>query len=237
MAKIPTKITARIDYWESKGLSKMRSANSKIYKETVQKLGWLIDGTNAFKGEEHTMNDFRLSVDRFALQALSLEYQPIKKKNIKNLSLARFLYNPFCPHEFRSQYKTCLVSIPLPIHARYPNIYRSLSQAYLESYNNGTKTIGDLTIKDQSNLGWAANKIGKFCKDHMGKTNKTMGSTQKRIVVAFLKAAKSFTSYNPTKFSTGLLTRAWVWEKFPNYLDQQGYLLEEKPFSMYTWKS
>ena len=31
-----------------------------------------------------------------------------------------------------------------------------------------------------------------------------------------------------------LLARKWVWERFPNYLDQKGYLIPERPFSIYN---
>lgn len=234
MASIPTKITARIDYWESKGLSKMRSTNSKIYKETIKKLGYLVNSQYMFENEQHTMPDFKLSVDHFALQALSPEYQPTNKKNTKSLSLHLFIYNPFGPPDFRSRYKHCLKNKPIPINVRYPNIFSTLTQAYIKSLNNGIKTVDDLSVKDYANLGWASNKIGVFCKNHLEKTNKIMGGSQRKIVGAFLDACKSFVGYSPTKFDTGLLTRAWVWEKFPSYLDEKGYLVEEKQFSIYN---
>jgi len=237
MAKTPTKITARIDYWESKGLSRMKSTKTQIYKTTVEKLGCLIDGAQMFKDEKHTMNDFRLSVNRFTLQALDPNYQPFNKKHVKHMTLSNFLYNPFCPYEFRSQYRNCLKNPPLPVYTKHPDVYQSLTTAYLKTCNNGIKTVEDLSVKDQSNLGWASNKIASFCKNRMGKTNELMGGSDQKIINAFLKACKSFVKYDPIRFDTGLLTRSWVWEKFPNYLYQQGYLLEEKPFSMSGWEA
>ena len=234
MALIPTKITARIDYWESKGLSKMRSTKTDTYKETIKKLGYLVNNQYMFENQQHTMPDFKLSVDRFTLQVLSPEYQPIKKKNIKGMSLHLFLYNSFAPPDFRSQYKHCLENEPIPINVKYPTIFSTLTQAYIKTLNNGIKTADDLSVKDHANLGWASNKIGAFCKNHLEKTNKIMGGSQRKIVGAFIDACKSFVSYSPTKFDTGLLTRKWVWEKFPNYLDEKGYLVEETQFSIYN---
>jgi hypothetical protein len=233
---IPTKISARIDYWESNELSKMTSKKTKTYKETIKKLGYLIDSRYMFEGMTHTMPDFRLAVDRFALKALNPEYQPIKKKVLRNLPLHLFLYNPFSLPDMRSEYKMCLESKPLPVSVRNPASFNLLANSYVKFIRNGVKTIEDLSAKDHYNLGWAANKIDYFCKNNLSKVDTTMAGTKKKIITAFLEASKSFVKNDLTRFDTHLLTRKWVWEKFPNYLQNNGYLKEERPWTMDTWR-
>lgn len=213
----------------------MRSENSKIYKETVEKLSWLINGTHIFNGEHHTMPDYRKSVDRFALQALDDIYLPIKKKRLKAVSLSEFLYNRFASPEFYSRYKFCLNNAPVPINVRYPKIFNLVITGYLNSVNNGVKTFDDLSQQDHYNLSQVANKLGYFCKNHNQKLDSTMAGSYDRIVRAFIEASKSFVKHDLTRFDTGLLTRKWVWEKFPNYLDQKGYLVSKQPFSIYNY--
>lgn len=231
---IPTKITKRIEYWESKGLSKIKSRESKIWKETVEKIKWLIDGTNVFEGQTYTMHDFRKSVDCHAIKTLNTAYLPYKKITLKRINLSQFLYNPFAPGDFSTGFKHSLNSPPVPVNVKYPKIFDCLIKAYLRSAGNGIKTFDDLSQKDHSNLSWAANKIGTFCKNNMNKVDQTMAGTQEKIVNAFLGASLSFVKHDLTRLDTGLLTRKWVWEKFPNYLDQKGYLLSQQQFSIYN---
>ena len=78
MAKTPTKILARIEYWESHGFPKMVSTTTKTYRQTVDKLQHSIDGTAMFASRKYSMPDFRLAVDRHALESFDPRYQLYK---------------------------------------------------------------------------------------------------------------------------------------------------------------
>jgi len=233
MAKIPTKITARIDYWESKDLPKMRSTESKVYKQTVEKLRWLLNGEQMFAKEKHTMPDFRLAVDRYALQVFDEKYSI--RSTLKPMSLNSFLYNPFIEGAYRSTLQRCLAHHPQPVNLRQPKIYQMLIDSYIKISGNGYKTISDLTSSDLFNLARTANKIGAFYKRKNVKMSNGIGNSQSKIINAFLQCAKTLTRYDPMKFSTYLLTRSWVWEKFPDYLSKNGYLAPQKAFNIYDY--
>jgi len=227
-------IQERIDYWQSKGLPKMRSTNSKVYKETIEKLVYLINGTHMFRATKNSLDDFKTSVDRWALMALDPNFLPYKKDSLRYTSLSSFLHDKFTSGPFQSRYIFCLNQTPVPRHAsRYPEIYQTLAQSYIKTLNNGIKSFDDLTSQDCSNLGWTANKLGRFIKERGDKLSPMMTNTNQKIVTSFINASLHYIKHDLTRFSTHLLTRAWLWEKFPNYLDQKGFVTQQKQFSIY----
>lgn len=231
MAKVPTKITSRISYWESKGLPKMKSTKSKIYKETVQKITWLLNGEKMFAEEQHTMIDWRLAVDRYAAQMLDERFH---YRNFKPMSLNIFLYSPYIEGAYRSTYQRFLNHHPQPINLRHPDIYQALTDSYIKISGNGHKRVSDLTDSDLFNLARTSNKIGAFYKRKNAEFTSGLANSKKIIAVALLECAKTLTRYDPMKFNTHLLTRSWVWEKFPDYLCKNGYLVPQKQFSIYN---
>lgn len=227
---IPTKILKRIDYWESKGLRKLKSKKSNIYKETVEKLTWLVNGTNVFENENHTMLDFRKSVDNFSLKALDPAFLPFSKIKLKKMSLSNFLYSPFAPTY--CAYKQSLEHPPIPVYLKYPKVYYLLIDSYLRVAGNGVKSIDDLGSLDLKRLATVSNKVGKFYDKNTGKIS--FANSYKGVIDALLNFSLEMVKDNLTKFDTSLLDRQWIWEKFPNYLDQKGYLTSEKQFSIYN---
>ena len=141
MAKVPTKITARIEYWESKGLSKMKSTKTKTYKETIHKLAQLVDGIGIFGGTNYTMPDFKLSVDRHSSQVFSSNYFPTNKSSIRNLTLNLFLYSPFGTGEFQSAFRRNVHHPLIPKTVRRDNsgLFETLVSLYIKESNNGIK--------------------------------------------------------------------------------------------------
>jgi hypothetical protein len=235
MALIPTKITARIDYWESKGLSKMKTKTSKTYKETVQKLSWLINRKYIFEGEErNTMLDFRTSVDRFALQTFDSNYLPINKAPNKKVTLSQFLFNKFASPGFHCRYKFFLDFVPAPIGVKNGKTFNLLLSCYLKSSGNGIKSEKDLSQSDFINLSRTSNRIHSFITQHKNKLDANMAGTSEKLIKTLIEASQTFVKHDKTRFTTGLLARKWVWERFPNYLDQKGYLIPERPFSIYN---
>jgi len=227
---LPTAITGRIAYWESKGLPKMRSTESKIYKETVQKIRWLLNGERMFAKEQHNMIEWRSAVDRYAVETFDPRYS--LRSKYKPMSLSSFLYNPFTNGAYLSTYQRCLNHHPQPVNLRHPDIYQTMTDEYIKASGNGHKTSSDLTYSDLFNLARSSNKLGAFYKRKNGEISSGLNNSKKTITSAFLKCAKDLTKYDPMKFNTYLLTRSWVWEKFPDYLCKNGYLAPKKQWNI-----
>jgi hypothetical protein len=224
---LPTMITGRIAYWESKGLPKMRSTESKIYKETVEKLKWSIEGKKMFADKKYPMLDFRLAVDRYAEEV----FHP-RNVLFKPMSLSSFLFNPFANGDYLSTLQRCLNYHSQPVNLRHPDIYQTMTDEYIKVSGNGHKTVSDLTQTDLFNLARSSNKLGAFYKRKNGEISSGLNNSKKTITSAFLKCAKDLTKYDPMKFNTYLLTRSWVWEKFPDYLLKNGYLAPKKQWNI-----
>ena len=92
-----------------------------------------------------------------------------------------------------------------------------------------------LSAKDYSNLADVTNHLGAFYKKHDNPAVGGVYNSSKNLVIAFLTHAKNITNDNPMRFDTHLLTRDWVWKKFPSYLLQNGYLAPKKQFNIYDY--
>ena len=146
----PTKILKRIEYWESKGLPKMRSRKTKTWKETVEKIQWTIDGTHVYEGKPISMPQFKQAVNNHATKCFSPAYQYLTGKNVVKVSLSQWIFNPFAPGEYRTALIACLKSPPPPRTVKYPNIFNNFLTSYLKMAGKGTKSINDLSFRDIS---------------------------------------------------------------------------------------
>ena len=233
MAVTPTQVTGRIAYWESLGLPKMRSTESKTYKETVEKIKWTIEGKNMFVGRKYSMIDFRLAVTRHSIQALDNNFWPPDKTKLKKLSLNLFLYNRFGDGAYKSAFLRCFNHEPkVSATTRYPGLLPVVIKSYQEKSNGGIVEETFLSAKDYSNLANVTNHLGSFYKKHEKPTVGGVYNSSKNLVIAFLTHAKDLTNDNPMKFDTHLLTLDWVWKKFPAYLLQKGYLAPKKQWNI-----
>lgn len=228
--KISDRIEERMEYWESRDLSQLRSRNSKIFKETAEKVEWTIKGMFVYEGQPITDDQFRLSVEHFALSALNSNYKPVHKKPLTKLPLKDFIYNPFAPRVKRLLLAFLNNEPELVQPIKYPDLYHSLSQVYLKSTGHGTKTCKDLSATDRANLITASHRLGNFKKTCNGKIVGGPGVTLSGL---FMRHVTKITKDNIERIDTRLLTFNWVWEKFPNYMAQNGFIQPEKKFSIY----
>ena len=224
----PSKYKNRIDYWEGKGLRKSRPG-TKIFDKTVELLKDCTNGNGVYQNEAVPMNDFRLSVDRFAETVFNPEFRPVKKSSIRNTPLADFIYNPFVFPKRKLLYFT--KNEPEPVSTLYrTELYDPLCHSYVQK--NGTKDVTKLSSDQRGNISLASSKLTKFFKEYKGKIDTAFLNTDRQKTDLFVRHVLDQLKDNLTKFNTRALTYNSVWEMLPNFFQKNGYFVVSRQPTM-----
>lgn len=111
----PKKIKAFIDCWNSFPVRKHLKEGTITYSNAVDHIRMFIRGTfynslpvdKKFKGRKFSLEDFRLSISRFANRITNPSIYPKNKNALKSMSISDFLYNEKL-HTNKSYFLLCL---------------------------------------------------------------------------------------------------------------------------------
>jgi len=233
--RIPSKVSKRIEYWESKtGLSKMKRLEkpTKTFKLTIEKLLWTTDGHHLYENESVGFTQFRQSVDNYHTELIDWDYFPATKTHLKGIPLHLFVYNQHASTKFQRRLLYHLHNPPIPVDPKKlknRRLYDSLCKSYLQITGNSTKKFSDLTPTDLDNLANTTYRLADYQKENKGMIvlpyNKTLADL-------FMRHVSNMVSDNLQKFGTKTLVQPWVWENFPNYMAQNGLISQPKRFSI-----
>lgn len=227
---ILTKYQSRINYWNSKGL-RVSKPGTITFSTILENLKDCTNGKGTYVGYPVSMNQFRLSVDRFAETVFNPKVRPVNKKKIKTMSLGDFIYSPFSPVPFNYNLRHFLENQPEPIRKiKKTALFDNLAQSFVEK--NGSDDIERLTIDQQENISFASKKLLEFVTTHKGKIDNTFLSTHKDLTDAFVRHALDNIKGNIAKFNTRALTYNSTWEMLPNFFEQHGYFVKTKRKTM-----
>lgn len=91
-----------IDHWQGHQLRKIAAIGTKSYSYTIKVINQVEKGDffyqKGFEDDSHrpySLDEIKLSIDRFALAANDAYYFPVVKQYLKKLELSRFFYDPF----------------------------------------------------------------------------------------------------------------------------------------------
>ena len=228
--QIPSKYKSRIDYWNSKGLRNSQPG-TKTFSTIIENLKDCTNGSRIYLGKPISMNQFRLSVDRFAETVFNPKLRPINKKKIRNMSLGDFIYSPWSPSPYNQTLLYFIENHPEPIVTLHKTaLYDHLCQSFVEK--NGSEDVDQLTIDQMENISLASRKLTAFVASHKGKIDTTFLSTHKQLTDAFVRHVIDQLKGNLTKFNTRALTYNSVWEMLPNFFKQHGYFAATNQPSM-----
>jgi hypothetical protein len=228
--QIPSKYKSRINYWNSKGL-RVSQPGTKTFNTIIENLKDCTNGTGTYVGKPISMNQFRLSVDRFAETVFNDKLRPVDKKKIRSMSLGEFIYSQWRSPPYDYSLLHFAENHPEPIVTLHKTaLFDHLCQSYVEK--NGSRDVDRLTIDQMENISFASKKLTAFIADHKGKIDNTYLSTHKQLTDAFVRHVLKQLKDNLTKFNTRALTYNSVWEMLPNFFKQHSYFVATKQPSM-----
>ena len=216
------RIEERMEYWEEKDLRPLKSRNTKVFQKTMEHVGWTITGEMVYQNQKISDKEFRLAVDRFSTSANDINYLPVKKKPLKETYLKDFIYNPW--GRFTKQLLVfTLQNEPQPIiKPKYPGFLNHITRLYLEEIQMDETFLKQ---RDKERLTLVSHKLGNFRKTMNGTLVSGPGVNLPNL---FLQHAKTITGGNTEKLTTKFLTFNWVWEKFPHFLVNNGFIERRK---------
>jgi len=227
---IPSKYKTRIDYWNSKGL-RTSKPGTKTFNTIIENLKDCTNGTGTYVGKPIDMNQFKLSVDRFAETVFNDKLRPVNKKKIRSMSLGEFIYSQWMTDPYNYSLLHFAENHPEPIVTLHKTaLFDHLCQSYVEK--NGSDDVDRLTIDQMENISFASKKLTSFVANHKGKIDNTYLSTHKQLSDAFVRHVVDHLKGNLTKFNTRALTYNSVWEMLPNFFEQHGYFVATKRKTM-----
>ena len=170
-----------ISHWNSlDGISTMRIDNEKpsqVYSDVVQALDKLLIGKFFFpiqgygeKNRAFSPREVLQSINNFHIAATSPDHYPVKKKDLKKLSLLLFLYNPHWENGEKSSFLKFLSGLPKeiiqPISDDNPGETERLIYWFKKKiHGNGNIEIS-FSQAQLNNFVLAREKLDKFYKSH-----------------------------------------------------------------------
>jgi hypothetical protein len=226
----PSKYKSRINYWNSKGLRVSRPG-TKTFQTIIEHLEDCTNGARIYSGKPISMNQFRLSVDRFAETVFNDKLLPVNKKKIRYISLGDFIYSPWMPDPYNCSLLYFIENHPQPIVTiNKTALYDHLCQSFVEK--DGSGDVDRLTIDQMENISFASKKLTEFVASHKGKIDNTYLNSHKQLTDVFVRHVINQLKDNLTKFNTRALTYNSIWEMLPNFFKQHGYFVATKQPSM-----
>lgn len=241
-----------IDHWYNLGLSKYdekRKVN-KSFNEMSRTLRRILKGAfykdiNDFKNLNFTpsIDDIKLSMDKFALAALNPNYKPIGefKEFMRKCNLGTFLFNVYgSTEETRSFFLHYLSHEPEYVQGIQYETYLQAIQRW-KNYNviiTNIKPEDMITNKKKLLKFYGENYLRKILKKYK-EFARIYGKSDFKVEeqTCFIRAVENMVDYiiqNNQKF----LWKAWwffgtVWESFPNKLVEAAY---QNMFSDQKWE-
>jgi hypothetical protein len=240
--RVPVKIAAILDYWESKGLQLAR-VNTKSYRDSVRSIATLFKGT-AFNDTEYdaankqfTTPEIKMVIDRFALAATDTSYLPLGgfKRHLRKLYPQTFIYNRFGLNggAEKSQFIHYLKNDPKPTLAarkdKHPKLTKAIKEEYRKTILGGYEV--KFTIEDENKFISAAERATEFFRIIKPKLASYLSLDEEKIAGWMVRSIKDVLG----DVKLNQVTPGWLCSnnmfnhRLPAYLYAQAMIVGPKP--------
>jgi hypothetical protein len=228
--KVSQEIQEILDHWKDNNLH-VSGLTTKEHLKSVKKLRKLIKGK--LFDREYTLEDIKLSMNRFAIATHDPTVFPANKKTYKALSISSFIDSPFIGNGtglFRKYLTEEPQFIPnytvTPVEDKFPELTKHIKKSYVAGVLNGAKV--QFSPIDENNFRKAAIRINKFLDDnqHMMAPYTELDDSIKSAYL--IKSIVNDVEDTDIKITTGFLCSDFTFNnRFPRQLTNSSIFIDD----------